>query len=124
MGDAAGLVLSPPPGWAGRIRIGLATHAANPQQAIDVIVDGQRLFEGWPRQGVLELTVPARPYCERLKDEGILCKETRGTVIRLAPPLVITKDEIDWAIGRLRMTSSSSRSSRPWSSASGCRSRS
>jgi ornithine--oxo-acid transaminase len=49
----------------------------------------------------LELNVPARPYCERLKDEGILCKETRATVIRLAPPLVITKDEIDWAVERM-----------------------
>ena len=48
----------------------------------------------------LELTVPARSYCERLKDDGILCKETRGTVIRLTPPLVITRDEIDWVVER------------------------
>ena len=49
----------------------------------------------------IALNVPARPYCERLKDEGILCKETHGTVIRLAPPLVITREEIDWALTRL-----------------------
>jgi ornithine--oxo-acid transaminase len=49
----------------------------------------------------LELTEPARPYCERLKDEGLLCKETHNTVIRLAPPLVITREEIDWALERL-----------------------
>lgn len=49
----------------------------------------------------LELHVPARPYCERLKEQGILCKETHGTVIRLAPPLVITREEIDWALDRL-----------------------
>lgn len=49
----------------------------------------------------MELNEAARPYCERLKDEGILCKETRETVIRLAPPLVITTDEIDWAVERL-----------------------
>jgi len=49
----------------------------------------------------LELTVAARPYCERLKDEGILCKETHDTVIRLAPPLVITREEIDWALERI-----------------------
>jgi ornithine--oxo-acid transaminase len=49
----------------------------------------------------LELTEPARPYCERLKDEGLLCKETHSTVIRLAPPLVITREEIDWALERL-----------------------
>jgi ornithine--oxo-acid transaminase len=49
----------------------------------------------------IELKEPARPYCEALKDEGLLCKETHGTVIRLAPPLVVTRDEIDWALDRL-----------------------
>jgi ornithine--oxo-acid transaminase len=49
----------------------------------------------------LEMTGRARPYCERLKDEGILCKETHEHVIRFAPPLVITKDEIDWAVERI-----------------------
>ena len=49
----------------------------------------------------LELNEPARPYCERLKDEGLLCKETHQTVIRLAPPLVITREEIDWAVDRI-----------------------
>jgi len=47
------------------------------------------------------LTTPARPYCERLKDEGVLCKETHHTVIRLAPPLVIRREEIDWALERI-----------------------
>jgi len=50
----------------------------------------------------IELHGAARPYCERLKAEGMLCKETHDHVIRIAPPLVITKDEIDWAIGKLR----------------------
>jgi ornithine--oxo-acid transaminase len=50
----------------------------------------------------LELTVLARPYCERLKDEGLLCKETHDRVVRLAPPLVITRDEIDWAFDRIK----------------------
>jgi ornithine--oxo-acid transaminase len=49
----------------------------------------------------IELTEPARPFCERLKDDGLLCKETHQTVIRLAPPLVITREEIDWALERL-----------------------
>jgi ornithine--oxo-acid transaminase len=49
----------------------------------------------------VEMTGPARPYCEKLKDEGILCKETHEHVIRFAPPLVITRDEIDWAVGRI-----------------------
>jgi ornithine--oxo-acid transaminase len=35
-------------------------------------------------------------------DRGLLCKETHENVIRLAPPLVITKDEIDWALGHIR----------------------
>lgn len=43
----------------------------------------------------------ARPFCEALMKEGILCKETHETVIRIAPPLVITKEEIDWAMERL-----------------------
>ena len=50
----------------------------------------------------LEMTGAARPYCEKLKDAGILCKETHEHVIRFAPPLVITKDEIDWAVERVK----------------------
>jgi len=41
---------------------------------------------------------PARPYCEALKERGVLCKDTHGQVIRFAPPLVIGKAEIDMAI--------------------------
>lgn len=48
----------------------------------------------------VELDRPARPFCEALKDLGVLCKETRDRVIRIAPPLVITTDEIDWALER------------------------
>jgi ornithine--oxo-acid transaminase len=50
----------------------------------------------------IELTCAARPYCERLMQEGMLCKETHDHVIRLAPPLVITREEIDWAFERLK----------------------
>lgn len=50
----------------------------------------------------LELNTNARPYCEALMKEGILCKETHNTVIRFAPPLVITKEEIDWALERIQ----------------------
>jgi len=49
----------------------------------------------------LELTEKARPYCEKLKDEGMLCKETHDTVIRFAPPLIIRKEELDWAFERI-----------------------
>ncbi len=50
----------------------------------------------------IELSGPARSYCERLKEAGILCKETHDRVIRVAPPLVIERDEIDWACERFR----------------------
>jgi ornithine--oxo-acid transaminase len=49
----------------------------------------------------IELRSPARPYCEALKAEGILCKETHDRVIRIAPPLVISRQEIDWAFERI-----------------------
>ncbi len=49
----------------------------------------------------VELNTPARPYCEALKQQGILCKETHETIIRIAPPLVITREEIDWAFERI-----------------------
>jgi len=50
----------------------------------------------------IELNSPARPYCEALKTEGILCRETHDRVIRIAPPLVISRDEIDWAFERIK----------------------
>ena len=48
----------------------------------------------------IELHGAARPFCEALKEEGILCKETHDYVIRIAPPLIITREEIDWAFER------------------------
>jgi ornithine--oxo-acid transaminase len=50
----------------------------------------------------IELKVSARPYCEALKERGILCKETHDKVIRLAPPLTITREEIAWAAKIIR----------------------
>ena len=50
----------------------------------------------------IELTTPARPFCEKLKAEGVLCKETHDLTMRIAPPLVITKKEIDWAFDRIK----------------------
>lgn len=43
----------------------------------------------------------ARRFCEALMQRGILCKETHDNVIRFAPPLVIKKEEIDWALGHI-----------------------
>lgn len=44
----------------------------------------------------------ARKFCEALMARGLLCKETHEHVIRLAPPLVITKEEIDWAVEHVK----------------------
>ena len=44
----------------------------------------------------------ARRFCEALQHKGMLCKETHKHVIRMAPPLVIEKDEIDWALEHIR----------------------
>jgi len=49
----------------------------------------------------IELYGPARPYCEKLKDLGLLCKETHDTVVRIAPPLIITREEVEWALQRI-----------------------
>ena len=46
----------------------------------------------------------ARRFCEALKDAGLLCKETHEHVIRFAPPLVITKKDLDWAFDRIAAT--------------------
>jgi len=43
----------------------------------------------------------ARQYTEALKEAGILCKETHDNIVRFAPPLIITKDQIDWALERI-----------------------
>ncbi|KPJ72322.1 ornithine--oxo-acid aminotransferase [candidate division TA06 bacterium DG_78] len=50
----------------------------------------------------LELKKKARKYCERLMEYGILAKETHETVVRFAPPLVITKKELQWALPRIK----------------------
>ncbi len=55
-------------------------------------IRGKGLFVG------VELSHAARPYCETLMERGLLCKETHENVIRFAPPLIITKDELDLAL--------------------------
>jgi ornithine--oxo-acid transaminase len=59
-------------------------------------VRGRGLFIG------VELDEPARPYCEALMKRGLLCKETHEHVIRFAPPLIISKEELDDALSRIR----------------------
>ncbi len=50
----------------------------------------------------IELNEKARPYCEALEREGVLCKETHDTVIRFAPPLVVTREELAWGVERVK----------------------
>lgn len=50
----------------------------------------------------MELQVPARPYCEKLMALGLLCKETHSTVIRFAPPLVISQEDLAWAAAQVK----------------------
>ncbi len=50
----------------------------------------------------IDLTVPARPLCEKLQELGMLCKDTHGTIVRLTPPLVVTRDELDWAVEQIK----------------------
>lgn len=52
-------------------------------------------MELWPETG------RARHYCHKLKEKGLLCKETHENIIRFAPPLVITKDLVDWALEQI-----------------------
>ncbi len=43
----------------------------------------------------------ARGFCEQLMAQGLLCKDTHENVVRFMPPLIITRDEIDWALERI-----------------------
>jgi ornithine--oxo-acid transaminase len=43
----------------------------------------------------------ARQYCYALKEQGLLAKDTHDHTIRLAPPLVITREQVDWAVERI-----------------------
>ncbi len=59
-------------------------------------IRGRGLFIG------IELHEAARPYCEKLAALKLLCKETHHTVIRFAPPLIISKEDLDWAISQIK----------------------
>ncbi|OGC39159.1 ornithine--oxo-acid transaminase [candidate division WOR-3 bacterium RBG_13_43_14] len=50
----------------------------------------------------VELMKPARPYCEDLMKLGILAKETHEMVVRFAPPLVVEKKDLAWALARIK----------------------
>ncbi|MDM5187457.1 ornithine aminotransferase [Bacillus sp. DX4.1] len=59
-------------------------------------IRGKGLFIG------IELNESARPYCEKLKEAGLLCKETHENVIRIAPPLVISEEDLEWAFQKIK----------------------
>jgi ornithine--oxo-acid transaminase len=59
-------------------------------------IRGRGLFIG------VELIEPSRPYCEKLMELGLLCKETHDTIIRFAPPLTISQENLDWALERIK----------------------
>lgn len=59
-------------------------------------IRGKGLFIG------LELNEAARSYCEKLKEKGLLCKETHENVIRFAPPLIIKQEDLEWAINKIK----------------------
>jgi len=117
------------PGDHGSTFGGNPLAAAVATAALDVVVDedlagrarelGERLFAGLrsiDSERIVEVrgrgllvgieiaraAGPARPFCEALMQRGVLCKETRGQVLRLAPPLVIDADIIDWLVEQLR----------------------
>ncbi len=79
-------------------RLGAHLHqrlAALPPEAVRA-VRGRGLWAG-----VEFATLPGRQACEELAERGVLAKDTHGTTIRLAPPLVITQDELDWALDQV-----------------------
>ena len=116
------------PGDHGSTFGGNPLGAAIALAALNVIVDEglperARELGGWFMQRLKEIEAPciaevrgkglmigvvidpahgtARPYCEALMAKGILAKETHEQVIRFAPPLVIEKEDIEWALERI-----------------------
>ncbi len=77
----------------------LGVHALHRLRAMRsphvVEVRGRGLWIG------IELNTAARPFCEALERRGVLCKETHSTVIRLAPPLMISRGDLDWGIDEI-----------------------
>ncbi|ODS54275.1 MAG: ornithine--oxo-acid transaminase [Acidobacteria bacterium SCN 69-37] len=75
-----------------------------------VLLDALRTIESPVIQAIrgigllagIELREPARAYCERLLERGVLCKETHERVIRLAPPLVIEETDLLWMVDQVR----------------------
>ena len=56
----------------------------------------------WVGVVIKEESGKARPFCEKLMERGVLCKETHEQVIRFAPPLVVKKDDLDFLLEKAR----------------------
>jgi ornithine--oxo-acid transaminase len=81
----------------------LGTYFMNQLRAIDS--DHVELIRGkglWIGIVLKDSAGGARRFCEALQERGLLCKETHETVIRVAPPLTVTREEIDWAVAQMR----------------------
>jgi ornithine--oxo-acid transaminase len=72
-----------------------ARLAALPRTAVSA-VRGRGLWAG-----VEFASLPGREVCERLAARGVLAKETHGNVIRLAPPLIISEEDLDWGLDQI-----------------------
>jgi ornithine--oxo-acid transaminase len=91
-------------GLVGRSRL-LGAHMLKRLRAIES--SAVRAVRGRGLWAALELdrrVASARGVCERLLEKGVLSKDTHHTVVRLAPPLVIAQDDLDWALDRLEET--------------------
>ena len=95
MNERRVLVVEDDPTIAGSVIARLRAEA--PREAVSE-VRGKGLWIG------IELTpeaAPAREVCERLLDMGVLAKDTHETTVRLAPPLCVTEEDLDWAAERI-----------------------
>ena len=81
---------------AARLGPGLIQSLQALQSPVVRDVRGRGLLVG------IELSGRARPYCERLLERGVLCKETHDNVIRLAPPLVVSEGDLAWMVEQVR----------------------
>jgi ornithine--oxo-acid transaminase len=83
----------------------MGDYLANQLRAIDTDIIKEVRGKGlWIGVELFKDTVKAKQICLDLLELGILAKETHETVIRFAPPLIITKDQIDWALEKIRST--------------------
>lgn len=80
----------------------LGAHLASRLGALrSPLVKETRCLGLWAGVELHESAGGARKYCYALKDRGLLCKDTHTHTIRLAPPLVITREQLDWAVDQL-----------------------